>query len=52
MSPLVDLKVDAARCRQMALAERDPKVRATLIALAKHLDAQTPDGAQAGSRHC
>jgi hypothetical protein len=52
MSSLHNLALDAIKCREMAVSETDSRVRATLLALAQHLDKQRPDGAVTGSHHC
>jgi hypothetical protein len=52
MSSRNNLILDATRCRQMAESEADSRVRATLLALAQHLDKQRPDGTVPGTHHC
>lgn len=44
MSSQSNLRLDAARCRLMAETETDPRVRATLLSLAQHLDCQRSRG--------
>jgi hypothetical protein len=51
MSSQSNMDMDARRCRLMAQSETDLRVRATLVALAEHLEGR--DGQQEGSRrHC